>query len=75
MKTRVIEKRVDKQISIGEELCSTYMSGHLADVTLGPKEWTSLILDLKRKWEELKSYKSTTYSLRKVTSEKPKDAS
>lgn len=51
------------------------MSGHLADVTLGPKEWTSLILDLKRKWEELKSYNSTTYSLRKVTSEKPKDAS
>lgn len=49
------------------------MSGHLADVTLGPKEWTSLILALKRKWEELKSYNSTAYSLRKVTSEKPKD--
>lgn len=43
-------------ISIGEELCSTWMSGHLADVTLGPKEWTRLILALKRKWEELKSY-------------------
>lgn len=69
------EKRVDKLISIGEELCSTCMSGHLAVVTLGPKEWTSLILDLKRKWEELKSYNSTTYSLRKVTSEKLKDVS
>lgn len=51
------------------------MSGHLSDVTLGPKEWTSLILALKRKWEELKSYNSTTYSLRKVTSEKAKDVS
>ena len=51
------------------------MSGHLADVTLGPKEWTSLILAFKRKWEELKSYNSTTYSLRKATSEKPKDIS
>lgn len=51
------------------------MSGHLADVTLGPKEWTSLILPVKKKWEELKSYNSTTYSLSKVTSEKPKDVS
>lgn len=48
------------------------MSGHLADVPLGPKEWASLILALKRKWEELKSYNSTTYSLRKVTSEELK---
>lgn len=51
------------------------MSGHLADVTVGPKEWKSLILVLERKCEELKSYNSTGYSLRKVTSEEPKDAS
>ena len=52
------------------------MSGHLADVTLGPKEWTSLILVFERKWEEPKSYNSKSYSLKKVTSKKkPKDAS
>lgn len=46
------------------------MSGHLADVTLGPKEWTSLILVLERKWEEPKPYNSTSYSVRKVASKK-----
>lgn len=51
------------------------MSGQLAGVTLGPKEWTSLILVLERKCEELQSYNGTSYCLRKVTSEKPKDAS
>lgn len=51
------------------------MSGQLAGVTLGPKEWTSLILVLERKCEELKSYNSIGYRLRKVTSEKPQDAS